>query len=291
MTREILRNGSIALALLGAASLAPSLARAQAQKPPASPPAAQDSANRPAFGPNPFAPPPAPKINPRTDGPLSIEGYWVSIVTEDWRYRMITPDKGDYPGVPLNAAGRALANTWDPDKDQASGNACKSYGAPALMRIPTRLHITWADDNTLKVETDAGEQTRLIHFYSEPPANAAPSWQGYSVATFEGMRPRGFIVPVAAGAPPGSRPPQEGYMKVVTTDQKPGYLRKNGVPYGAKASVEEYFDSFSEAGNTWLIVTSVVTDPEYLDGSFITSSQFKKQADATGWNPTPCSAK
>jgi len=282
------RNSAIALALLATASLAASHAQAQ-QAPAAKPPAAQDS-NQRGFGPNPFAPPPPPKINPRTEGPLSIEGYWVSIVTEDWRYRMITPERGDYPGVPLNAAGRAIANSWDPDKDQASGNACKSYGAPALMRIPTRLHITWVDDDTMKVETDAGEQTRLLHFYSTPPANAAPSWQGYSVASFEGMRPRGFIVPVAAGAP-GSRPAQEGYMKVVTTDLKPGYLRKNGVPYGAKASVEEYFDSFTEAGNTWLIVTSVVTDPEYLDGSFITSSQFKKQADATGWNPTPCSAK
>ena len=288
MKGGIFRNSGIALALLVTASLAPSRAQAQ-QAPAAKPPAAQDS-NQRGFGPNPFAPPPAPKINPRTEGPLSIEGYWVSIVTEDWRYRMMTPEKGDYPGVPLNSAGRAIANSWDPDKDQASGNACKSYGAPALMRIPTRLHITWVDDNTMKIETDAGEQTRSIHFYSEPPAGAAPSWQGFSAATFEGMRPRGFIVPVAAGAP-GSRPAQEGYMKVETTNLKPGYLRKNGVPYGAKASVEEYFDSFSEAGNTWLIVTSVVTDPEYLDGSFITSSQFKKQADATGWNPTPCSAK
>ena len=290
MKGGIFRNSGIALALLVTASLAPLRARVQAQQAPAAkPPAAQDS-NQRGFGPNPFAPPPAPKINPRTEGPLSIEGYWVSIVTEDWRYRMMTPEKGDYPGVPLNATGRAIANSWDPDKDQASGNACKSYGAPALMRIPTRLRITWVDDNTMKIETDAGEQTRLFHFYSTPPANAAPSWQGFSVASFEGMRPRGFIVPVAAGAP-GSRPAQEGYMKVETTNLKPGYLRKNGVPYGAKASVEEYFDSFSEAGNTWLIVTSVVTDPEYLDGSFITSSQFKKQADATGWNPTPCSAK
>jgi hypothetical protein len=110
------------------------------------------------------------------------------------------------------------------------------------------------------------------------------------VATYEGMRPRGFVVPVAAGTP-GARSNQEGYMKVVTTDLKTGYLRKNGVPYSEKASVEEYFDSFTEAGISWLIVTTVVTDPTYLDQTFITSSQFKKQADATGWNPTPCSAK
>jgi hypothetical protein len=252
--------------------------------------AAQQDTNQRSRGPNPFAAPPPTKINPRTEGPLDLSGYWVSIVTEDWRYRMITPDKGDYPGVPLNAAARAIAASWDPAKDESSGNACKSYGAGAIMRVPTRLHITWSDDNTLKVETDAGEQTRVFHFYSDGPGGAPPSLQGYSVATYEGMRPRGFVVPVAAGTP-GARSNQEGYMKVVTTDLKPGYLRKNGVPYSAKASVEEYFDSFTEAGITWLIVTTVVTDPTYLDQSFITSSQFKKQADATGWNPTPCSAK
>jgi hypothetical protein len=291
MMGGILRKGSAALALLALMSLA-ALLRTSAQTqqaPPAKQPAAQDN-NRPAFGPNPFVPPPAPKMNPRTDGLLDLSGYWVAVITEDWRYRMMTPDKGDYPGVPLNATARAIANSWDPAKDEASDNACKSYGAGAIMRIPTRLHITWVDDNTIKLETDAGEQTRLFHFYSTPPAGTPPSWQGYSVASFEGLRPRGFIVPVAAGSP-GSRPAQEGYLKVDTTNLKPGYLRKNGVPYSAKAGVEEYFESFTEAGNTWLIVTSVVTDPEYLDQSFVTSSQFKKQADATGWNPTPCLAR
>jgi hypothetical protein len=287
MTGGILRGVIVPLAVLSAVSLAvPARANARAQQ--AAQPA-QD-ANQRGRGPNPFAVPPAPKINPRTEGPLDLTGYWVSIVTEDWRYRMITPDKGDYPGVPLNAAARAIANGWDPAKDEASGDACKSYGAGAIMRVPTRLHITWPDDNTVKVETDAGEQTRLFHFYSDGPGGAPPSLQGYSVATYEGMRPRGFVVPVAAGAG-GAHANQEGYMKVVTTDLKPGYLRKNGTPYSAKASVEETFDSFTEAGITWLIVTTVVTDPTYLDQSFITSSQFKKQADATGWNPTPCSAK
>jgi hypothetical protein len=291
MRGGIVRASCVAIGAIVIVALVVPRACAQAQqKAPAGQQGDQGNTVQRGFGANPFVPPPAPKMNPRTEGPLDLGGYWVSLITEDWRYRMITPDKGDFPGVPLNAAGRAIANAWDPAKDEASGNACKSYGAPAIMRVPTRLHITWVDDNTMKVETDAGEQTRLFHFYSTPPEKAAPSLQGYSVASWEGLRPRGFVVPVAAGAP-GSRPAQEGYLKVDTTDLKPGYLRKNGVPYGAKATVEEYFDSFSENGTTWLIVTSVVTDPEYLDQSFITSSHFKKQADATGWNPTPCSAK
>src|SRR5260370_26118267 len=101
-------------------------------------------------------PPPSPK----DAAPMDLTGYWVSIVTEDWRYRMVTPAKGDYASVPLNAEGRKVADTWDPAKDEASGSQCKSYGVAALMRVPGRLHITLADHNTLKIETDAGTHTR-----------------------------------------------------------------------------------------------------------------------------------
>jgi hypothetical protein len=240
-----------------------------------------------------FPTPPPDTTTPRANAPFDLTGYWVAVVTEDWRYRMVTPEKGDFPGVPVNAAARRVANTWDPAKDEASGNQCKSYGAAAIMRVPTRLHISWVDDTTLKVETDAGTQTRVFHFGSPPPAEATPTWQGYSVPSWEAQRPRGFVLPVVAGSgATGARPGQEGYLKVITTQLRSGYLRKNGVPYSPNAVVEEYFDSFKEPdGNTWLVVTTIVTDPQYLDNSYITSSQFKKLPDASGWNPTPCEAR
>ena len=105
----------------------------------------------------------------QASAPLDLTGYWVSLVTEDWRFRMVTPPKGDYASVPINGTGRGIADQWDPDKDTAAGLQCKSYGAAGLMRVPTRLHITWADENTLKIETDAGAQTRLLHFGEAPP--------------------------------------------------------------------------------------------------------------------------
>ncbi|HTV50227.1 MAG TPA: hypothetical protein VME21_03505 [Steroidobacteraceae bacterium] len=235
---------------------------------------------------------PPPPANPRAAAPLDLSGYWVSIVTEDWRYRMLTPAKGDFPGVPLNAAGRALANAWDPVADEARGEQCKSYGAPAIMRVPTRLHIVWVDDRTLRIDTDAGEQTRLLHFYGTMPGTEPPSWQGYSVASWEGMRVGPPVTTVNTNINAARRPSAEGYLKVITGALRAGYLRKNGVPYSAAARVEEYFDSFKEPnGDTWLIVTSVVTDPQYLDGSFITSSQFKKEPDAARWHPAPCEAR
>src|SRR5215831_9996268 len=119
----------------------------------------------------------------RAISPIDLTGNWVSIVTEDWRFRMVTPPKGDYASVPLNAAARAVADKWDPAKDEADGNACKSYGAAAIMRVPGRLHISWQDDTTVKIETDAGQQTRLLHFTGTPAGE--PSWQGYSAAEWE----------------------------------------------------------------------------------------------------------
>ncbi len=156
------------------------------------------------FGPN--AAPAPPKLNPHADAPFDPSGYWVAVVTEDWRYRMVTPDKGDFPGVPVNADGaKNRHEEWDPAKDQASGNACKAYGAGAIMRVPERLHISWVNDNTLRVETDAGEQTRIFHFDETKPPSGPPTWQGYSVADWEGMRPRGFVVPVVDGRSRGTR--------------------------------------------------------------------------------------
>src|SRR5947209_6728606 len=217
--------------------------------------------------------------------PIDLTGYWVSVVTEDWRFRMVTPAKGDYASVPLNPEGRKVADTWDPAKDEATGNQCKSYGAAALMRVPGRVHITWENDNTLRIDTDAGTQTRLFHFGGQAPQGGEPQWQGYSVAEWEiaGGRGRGRA---------GQGPPQGGSLKVVTTRMRPGYLRKNGVPYSGNTVLTEYYTRTIEPnGDSWLIVTTLVEDPQYLQQPFITSTHFKKQADASGWNPTPCTAR
>jgi hypothetical protein len=219
--------------------------------------------------------PPVPAAaSARAAAPIDLTGYWVSVVTEDWLYRMVTPARGDYAGVPLNDEGRKIADAWDPGKDEASGNQCKVYGAPAVMRVPGRLHITWQDDNTLKIETDSGMQTRLFHF-GGPPGKGG-DWQGLSSAAWE----------IAAGARavlPGAG------LRVTTTKMRPGYLRKNGVPYSANAQLTEYFDRVNEStGDSWLIVKTIVEDPTYLNVPFVTSTHFRRQADATGWNPRPC---
>jgi hypothetical protein len=208
---------------------------------------------------------------------VDLTGYWVSVVSEDWRFRIATPRKGDIGGVPLNAEGRKIADAWDPARDAAAGNECRAYGAAGLMRVPGRLHITWQDGDTLKIETDAGQQTRTFRFaIADPPVET--SWQGHSVAAWDGGTGR------AAG--PG---PRWGSLRVVTTGMRPGYLRRNGVPYSEQAVLTEYFDRHSlPDGSEWITVTSIVNDPKYLAQEFITSTDFKREPDGSKWRPTAC---
>ena len=122
----------------------------------------------------------APPPEPRAQAPLELTGYWVSLVTEDWRFRMLVADPGDTENIPLNPDGLKAAKAWNPEQAKAdTGNACRAFGAAGLMRIPGRVHISWQDGSTLRVDTDAGTQTRLFHFGGTAGADEASSWQGY----------------------------------------------------------------------------------------------------------------
>jgi hypothetical protein len=252
---------------------------------------------------------PQPPRPARTAAPIDLTGYWVAIVTQDWRWRMVTPRKGDYQGIQITPEAAKVADAWDPAKDEAAGEQCKSYGAPALMTVPGRLHITWQDDTTLKVETDAGMQTRLLHFGNvqtpldsardKPsdaarPADAARTWQGVSQAQWLTPRPN---VPLqlrpadrVADAPPLR--PTGGSMQVVTRNLRAGYLRKNGVPYSENAVLTEHWDLYKRSnGEEWLTITTQVEDPQYLRNVRLTAPTFKKEPDGKKWDPTPCSAR
>jgi len=231
-----------------------------------------------------------PPLSPREGAPIDLTGYWVSVISEDWRWRMVTPAKDDFAGIPFTPEGRKVGDTWDPAKDESSGDVCKAYGTATIMRLPGRLHITWQDDTTLKIETDTGMQTRLLHFADKAPENAQPARQGYTLAHWETPE-RGLGTPR-----PGFGATREGSqgraLEAVTAHLLPGYLRKNGFPLSGNATVKEDFDLFSErTGQPWFVVTTIVEDPIYLQEPYVTSSNFKKQADASGWNPRPCSAR
>jgi len=208
--------------------------------------------------------------------PIDLTGYWVSYVTENWRYRMVTPAKGEYRRIPSSAAALPIIKSWDPSADERAGNQCKSYGAGAIMSVPGRLHITWQDANTLRIDTDAGMQTRLLRFTARASSSGArPTWQGESTARWEGVAP----------------PDRGGSLSVVTSNMRAGYLRKNGVPYSERATVSEHFDIAAlPDGGQLLLVTTTVEDPVYLNAPYVVSPHFKKEPDGSKWDPTPCSS-
>jgi hypothetical protein len=262
-------------------------------------------------------PPPAAQAA----APVDVTGYWTAVITEDWHQRMMTAPRGDFgsgePGatagfngvrngqganpsqggnIPYKIAAAKLAMQWDPAKDEAAGEQCKAYGAGGVMRLPTHLHITWQDDNTLRVDTDAGSQTRLFHFVPAPggrnaqrleplitkataPAGTARSWQGYSVARWT----------IMGGAEDWAK---GGSLEVITTDLKPGYYWKNGMPYSENLVLTEHFRVLREDdGTDWLYMSQMAEDPDYLTEPWIITYQFKKLPDGSRWNPTPCSAR
>jgi len=219
-------------------------------------------------------------------------GYWAAVITEDWHVRMLTAPKGDFGSgsnveglpfggggnIPYNEEGTKLGKAWDPDKDEREGNRCKAYGAPGIMRQPTRLHITWEDDNTLRIDTDAGMQTRLFHFTEQnTPAGTQPSLQGYSAAQWE----------IIAGRGPNW--PRGGNLKVVTTNLRAGYYWKNGMPYSDRAKMTEHFRVAKETnGDVWLNFSLMMEDPAYLRQPWIVTYHFKKEPDGSKWNPQQC---
>ena len=265
------------------------------------------------------APPPPTVAQPaRTAAPIDLTGVWASVVTEDWQWRFVTPIVGDYTGVPLNSAGDKLARTWDPAVDVKAGEQCRGFGAAGINRLPTRMRVSWQDDQTLKLEWDLGTQTRLVHFdKSKAPGGA--SLQGHAIGEWIDMPAAGgrgggggappppaagAAAPAPAGAaaaagpapPAGGRGgrgaaagPRAGGLKIVTNNLTFQYLRQNGVPISAKAVVTEFLDVVpSPDGSQWLVLKTQVYDPTYLSGWYSVSSNFKKEADASKWNPTPC---
>lgn len=194
--------------------------------------------------------------------PIELTGNWTTVITEDWRWRMVTPPKGDYVSLPLNEEGIRAADMWDPNSEEGS---CKAYGAGNIMRMPIRVNISWEDEDTLLLETDHGRQTRRFHFNPQDVTTDEASLQGDSIAAWEGAS-----------------------LKVVTRNLTSGYIRRNGVPYSENAVVTEYFDRHDNYGDQWFVASVIVEDPEYLTEPYYTSSSFKLLPDNSEWNPVSC---
>lgn len=270
-------------------------------------------------GPGPAGPPrPAREL-----APIELTGTWVSVVTEDWRWRMVTPPapspNPDVASIPVNAAGRKAAASWNLAADNAAGTQCKAFGVGGIMRQPGRIRISWQDPETLKMEFDAGTQTRILHFDRTVQPSAEKTWQGHSFAVWEGPGVGRGIAGTADGRQDtrvtgggildrgvpggggqglrGGPPPRQlaqinrgGNLKIVTTNFREGYLRKNGVPYSEQATITEYIHRLPTHpnGDNWMHVLTIVEDPSYLSQPFYTSTHFRLESNDASFRPTPC---
>jgi len=259
--------------------------------------------------------PAGPPRPARAIAPIDLTGTWVAVVTEDWRWRMATPPLRDVASIPVNAEGRKVTASWNLDADNAAGNQCKAFGVGSIMRQPGRVRISWQDDMTLKLEFDAGTQTRLLNFDRTKQPGTEKTWQGFSLADWQGpgvgrgappvgdnrVTGGGVLAPsVPGGGGQGLRggpPPRQqaqinrgGDLKAVTTNFREGYLRKNGVPYSEQATITEYFNRLPTHpnGDNWLHVVTIVEDPRYLSQPFYTSTHFRLEPSDAGFKPTPC---
>ena len=230
--------------------------------------------------------------------PVDLTGYWVSLVTEDWIERM-SPDSppsgtggggGGFGGFGGGGGGGGRGRGGAPQAAPSPANAdpCRVYGAGGSMRVPGRLNISWADDNTLKVEMDAGTQTRTMHFgQTAAPAGTPRSLQGYSVASWDtGARGGGFggFGGARGGAAPAA--PRWGQLKVVTTNTTGGYLLSSRNTYGENAVITEYFAPHSDFGTDYMTVITMIE--EGGGNPRTVSSTFKKEPNGSKFKPTGC---
>jgi hypothetical protein len=223
----------------------------------------------------------------RGAAPVDLTGYWVSIVTEDYIERMF-PDS-PRSGTPQSARGGRGGGQAVAPAGGAAADPCRVYGAAGSMRLPGRLNITWADDNTLKVEMDAGTQTRLFHFgVTQPPPNTEKTLQGYSIANWDvGARGGGGGGGRGGGGGGGGGAPAArwGSLTVVTTNMKGGYLLTSRTNYSENAVLTEYFNKSTDFGVDYLTVVAIIADPA---GNRTTSSTFKKEPNGSKFSPTGC---
>ena len=228
------------------------------------------------------------ELSPREMAPVNLteenlEGQWVSIINEDWLWRMRIPDKGDFSSIPYNPQGIQKGQSWV----ETTSGSCLAYGAAGIMRQPLRFRLQWETDSVLKLETDFGQQIRRFIFNSEPPQDIQNTLQGYSKASWEydQFPDRGFFGLVN----PRDNGPQYGSLKVETDHLTEAWLRANGAPVSENAKVIELFDFFKGPDDSdWLVITTIVQDPTYLYEDFVTSSHFRREADRSMWDPRPC---
>jgi hypothetical protein len=181
-------------------------------------------------------------------GEYLILNHWDTIK------RVGGPEVGDYTGLPLSAAGRARAESWEASLWTVPEYQCIPHTNTYAERGFGGTNYKWwreIDPRTQKVIAErtrgtAAEPERWIYTDGRPhpPAYAAHTWLGFSTGKWEGNT-----------------------LVVETTHLKEGYIERNGVANSDRAVVTE---NWTLHGN-YLNDIAITYDPIYLTEPLVRS--------------------
>jgi cyclase len=180
---------------------------------------------------------------------IDLSGEWANRLHEDQYSRGPGLEAGEWEGLPMNAAARMKAESWDADVYTLPERQCIPFAADMGLTIgnvriwsevdpPTQQVIAWHVHH----EWQAQEQVIWMDGRPHPPAWAAHTWQGFSTGTWQG-----------------------NMLTVNTTHLKWAYLERNGVPRSDLATFTEHYIRHGDV----LTVVQILYDPVYLSEPMI----------------------
>jgi hypothetical protein len=188
-------------------------------------------------------------------GQIDFSGEWAPRFYEDQPERVPGPELGDYLGLPINAAARMRADTWDASLLTLPEWQCRPHGADYIWRGPSNLTITKEVDPVTREITAfhavwlrSVDRPVYLDNRPHPPEYANHTWAGFTTAKWDG-----------------------DMLTTDVTHMKEGYIRRNGVPRSDIATLTEHWIRHED----FLTVVTIVTDPVYLTEPFIRSTDYQ----------------
>jgi hypothetical protein len=194
---------------------------------------------------------------------VDLSGEWARRVHEDQPHRNPGAELGDYTGLPINAAARQKASSWDASILSLPEHMAKPHPAPYFMRGPgPDMRINKITDPVTQVvvaytlEGIFGRDDRVIWLDGRPHPSeyAEHTWDGFSTGKVE-----------------------RNQLTVTTTHMKYGVIQRNGVPASAHATMTEHFIRHGD----FLTLVTIVNDPVYLEEPFIRTSHWVRTSNVT----------
>jgi hypothetical protein len=188
-------------------------------------------------------------------GQIDFSGEWAPRFYEDQPERVPGPELGDYLGLPINAAARMRADTWDASLLTLPEWQCRPHSADYIWRGPSNLTITKEVDPVTREITAfhavwlrSVDRPVYLDNRPHPPEYANHTWAGFTTAKWDG-----------------------DMLTTDVTHLKEGYIRRNGVPRSDLATLTEHWMRHED----FLTVVTIVTDPVYLTEPFIRSTDYQ----------------